>query len=169
MLGRWTVRACSRGAVELKWVTSPLTWVILAAWVVALAAAVAWMVAILGGGMSTALLWPAVLLMVSTAAAVPSLISVAQQMWTIGTVHLRDGVAEAEYLGPGRLPDVRVLTTVPAKVETRQGSSKETLRRVVAQAAGGEETPLGPWLPPGEAARMAECLNRAYSAKRAMR
>jgi hypothetical protein len=169
VLGRWRVRACARGAVELKWQAGVLTWGLLVLWVVALVAAVAWMVAVLGGGISTALLWPLVLIIVSTAAAVPALISAVQNVWTIGTVQLKDGVADAEYLGPGKLPDVKVDATGPVKVETRPGSSKRTLRRVVAPVAGGETVVLGPWLPPGEASRMAECLNRTHTAKRSMR
>ena len=92
-----------------------------------------------------------------------------QQLWTIGTVQLKDGVAEAEYLGPGRLPDVRTEVTGPVKVEDEPGSRRETRRRVVAIAPDGSQVALGPWLPPREAFRMVECLNRAYEAPRVIR
>jgi hypothetical protein len=169
VLGRWKVRACSRGVVELKWSAGLPTWVMLVVWALLVAGGVWWMVAALGAGFGQGLFWPIILIIVATTAAVPAFISALQNVWTIGTVQLRDGIAEAEYLGPGRLADVRTRSPGPVKVQDEPGSRKETRRRVIATAPDGSEIPLGPWLPPSEAFRMVECLNRGHSAKRTIR
>ncbi len=78
----------------------------------------------------------------------------------LGQVASSKGHIEATYVGMGSPADVHLEFDNPTRVEDQPRRTRAARRRVVMTGPDGADMPLSPWLPPQEAFRVAECVNR---------